>query len=116
MLSRNAFYVTLILLLTVGMSAFGQGRNETLTEKSKCFNGKIEIDVVHWSSESSKGSISFNLPSSARNPRIFIVGPGTSRQDKTKFSDLKPGAYTVFISDENNCTTRIDKIEIKEVQ
>ena len=116
-MSSAKFVLTaLLIVFGSGSGLSAQDRNETKNVKSPCFNGRVEVQITHATPGNDNGSISLELPANAENASIFWVGPATTVKDRKRIEGLKPGTYTALIADRNNCTTRIDKITVKEVQ
>lgn len=112
MLARQFFALTLLLSVLAVGEVSGQDRTEKITRKSTCFSSKIQITVTHCSPDKKDGSIEIELPRSVSNAKIFWIGHRVAEESKS-LQNIKPGFYTAVIFDQNNCSTRLENIEVK---
>lgn len=108
------FFAAAFLMCGMAISAQAQDRIETRTERSNCFSGKITLTVQHCTPGNKDGSISLDIPRGAGSTKIFWVGYDVG-QEARKLQRIAAGYYTIMIFDGNNCSTQIQKVQVKEV-
>lgn len=115
MSAKHIFTLTVFFCLFVSLDASSQDRTEKVIEKSSCFSSRIEFKITHCTPGASNGSIAVEFSKNVHDPKLFWFGFDLTKEAKN-LNGLKPGYYSVMILDENNCKTRIDNIQVKEVQ
>lgn len=115
MSARKIFSIAVLLVFTLVFSAQAQDKTETRVEKSDCFSGRITLNITHCTPGKKDGAISMALPRSAGNSKIFWIGFDVGKEAK-KIEKIAPGYYTIVIFDGNNCSTKIEKVLVKEVK
>lgn len=108
------FAITAVLFCGITNFSIAQDRNEKQTEKSSCFSGKITLDIRHATPGNKDGAIALDIPRSAGAAKIYFVGFEVG-EESSKIDRIPTGYYTIIIFDGNNCSTKIENIQVKEV-
>jgi hypothetical protein len=114
-MSTIKFFVAVVFLMTgMAISTQAQDRTETRTERSSCFSGKITVTIQHATPGKKDGAISLNIPRSAGSTKVMWIGYEVGKEAR-KLERIAAGYYTIMIFDGNNCSTQIQKVQVKEV-
>jgi hypothetical protein len=113
MSTTKIFSTAVILFWAASLSCLGQDITEKRTERSSCFSGKITLNIQHCTSGRKNGAISLDIPNSAGNTTVYWVGFEVGKEAK-KIDKIGPGYYTIVIFDGNNCSTKIEKVLVKQ--